>query len=590
MALYKKMTTRALPAGAEQSTKNGERIARWKSSNGRTRTAKLTTGNDGQPRIVTESATYYAKYRDGEGIIREVATGCRDEQAARAVLAALEKRAENVRSGITTAATDAIIDHQALPLSVHLEAYKDHQNVKQLNATRLSNTRSRLRRLTTDCRWERLSDLTAVSLERWLLERTREGMSAGTRNEYRQEAIGFANWCLRSQRMLANPFLTVARADAKSDCRKKRRAMTEAELIKLLEVARWRPLAEYGRRTVAKDKGEVTSKRGTWNYAPLTLDDLPAAVETARRRLSNRPEFINELDRLGQERALIYKTLVLTGLRKGELASLTVAQLHLDGLNPTAELYAADEKNRQGSLIAIRSDLAGELRQWLDSKADRVASDSGRHGNVLPLRQQTKLAGETPLFVVPDGLVKILDRDLQTAGIAKRDERGRTLDVHALRHSFATLLSRGGVAPRTAQAAMRHSSLDLTMNVYTDPKLLDIHRAVDSLPALPLSSDPLKDCTDAKATGTNDQRKSLVAPTVALTRVKMGHSESIADKQAGESSYNNPLREMARNPEKSPKNASSNGKTEVAFQEPAKGIEPLTPALRMNLKGSFKDS
>ena len=33
---------------------------------------------------------------------------------------------------------------------------------------------------------------------------------------------------------------------------------------------------------------------------------------------------------------------------------------------------------------------------------------------------------------------------------------------------------------------MRHSTIDLTMNVYTDPKLLDVHGALDSLAALPL--------------------------------------------------------------------------------------------------------
>jgi integrase len=48
------------------------------------------------------------------------------------------------------------------------------------------------------------------------------------------------------------------------------------------------------------------------------------------------------------------------------------------------------------------------------------------------------------------------------------------VDVHALRHTFGTHLSKNGVPPRTAQAAMRHSSLDLTMNVYTDPSLLDV--------------------------------------------------------------------------------------------------------------------
>jgi hypothetical protein len=51
---------------------------------------------------------------------------------------------------------------------------------------------------------------------------------------------------------------------------------------------------------------------------------------------------------------LIYKTLVLTGLRRGELASLTVGQLHLEADHPYAELEAADEKNREGSYIALR--------------------------------------------------------------------------------------------------------------------------------------------------------------------------------------------------------------------------------------------
>ena len=38
--------------------------------------------------------------------------------------------------------------------------------------------------------------------------------------------------------------------------------------------------------------------------------------------------------------------------------------------------------------------------------------------------------------------------------------------------------------PRTAQAAMRHSTIDLTMNVYTDPRLLDVARALEALPGL----------------------------------------------------------------------------------------------------------
>ena len=90
------------------------------------------------------------------------------------------------------------------------------------------------------------------------------------------------------------------------------------------------------------------------------------------------------------------------------------------------------------------------------------------------------------LFSAPRNLIKSFHLDLAAAGIEKEDERGRTVDLHALHHTFGTHLSKNGVAPRTAQAAMRRSSLDLSMNVYTDPRLLDGAGAGEALPALSL--------------------------------------------------------------------------------------------------------
>jgi integrase len=57
----------------------------------------------------------------------------------------------------------------------------------------------------------------------------------------------------------------------------------------------------------------------------------------------------------------------------------------------------------------------------------------------------------------------MLRQDLALAGIPYRDDMGRVVDFHALRHSYITLLSRSGVAPRVAQELARHSTLDLTM-------------------------------------------------------------------------------------------------------------------------------
>ena len=113
-SIYRKTVTRPLPNGAELITKAGEQFARWKPKTGRARTAKVVTGSDGLLRIRTEAVTFIAKYRDGSGIVREVATGCRDEDAARSILRDLERRAELVKSGVMSADEDAIADQPAV--------------------------------------------------------------------------------------------------------------------------------------------------------------------------------------------------------------------------------------------------------------------------------------------------------------------------------------------------------------------------------------------------------------------------------------------------------------------------------------------
>ncbi|WP_231691244.1 site-specific integrase [Aureliella helgolandensis] len=193
----------------------------------------------------------------------------------------------------------------------------------------------------------------------------------------------------------------------------------------------------------------------------------------------------NELVALGNERALIYKVAVLTGLRLNELRTLTVGDLSFGDV-PFVRLRSTNEKNRRGSTLPLRSDLAAELFQWTKDK-----DHSSR------------------AFCVPAGLLRIMNRDLEAANIPKKDADGCVVHVHALRHSFASHLSIAGVAPRTAQAAMRHSNISLTMNVYTDARLLDTASAVESLDLL-----------------------RTVAPNVALAPDVMGQTESIPDHSA----------------------------------------------------------
>ncbi len=497
--VYRKMFTKPMPAGAKPIVRKGERFAEWRDAKGKRRTAPMTIGKDGTDRIVITAKTYTAKYRDGEGIVREKATGCRDEQAARSRLTDLEKRAEKVKGLILTPAEDRTIDHQTTPLAGHATAFIDHQIARGLSR-RVNDTRSQLRRVSAECGWHRLGDLDGTTLEKWLNEQRAGGMAAGTANQYRSGWVAFANWCVRTGRLSTNPFAHVPKADEKADRRRTRRSLTEAELRRLLDVARRRPLIDRATIRRGPHKGEVAGN---------------LRAETRRK-----------LERLGWERQLIYKTMVLTGLRKGELAAVTVGQVELDGPVPHIQLDAAKEKNREGNTIPLRADLVADLREWLRDKAEKAENDAATVPFDPNARNAKKrntgesggvygLPWDTPLFTVPAGLVRILDRDLTLAGIPKRDERGRTIDVHAIRHTYGTLLSVAGVSPRTAQAAMRHASLDMTMNVYTDPKLLDVAGAMEALPSLPLDARPQSEAGTLRATGTDDAHAESLAPKLA---------------------------------------------------------------------------
>jgi len=90
------------------------------------------------------------------------------------------------------------------------------------------------------------------------------------------------------------------------------------------------------------------------------------------------------------------------------------------------------------------------------------------------------------------------------------------------------MLSKAGVFPRTAQAAMRHSRIDLTMNVYTDAVALDIAKAVESLPALtPVVTPKHQSNKSIQADGREILLAPFLAPAVAKTCQNMSISGTI---------------------------------------------------------------
>jgi hypothetical protein len=140
--------------------------------------------------------------------------------------------------------------------------------------------------------------------------------------------------------------------------------------------------------------------------------------------------------------------------------------------------------------------------------------------------------------------------------------------------------------PRTAQADMRHSKIDLTMSVYTDPKLLDVRGALDVLPVL--SRDACQEDAEViRATGTEAAPPVLPVQTdagefalkFAQTLCKPVQTGTTADKRTGD---NDPAGRkdgpaVTTNPVKRKDPLTS--AVRRCHRVGATGLEPVTPSV-----------
>lgn len=168
-----------------------------------------------------------------------------------------------------------------------------------------------------------------------------------------------------------------------------------------------------------------------------------------------------ELDRLvaaaPARRGVAYLFLATTGLRRSEAGSVTWADVDLDAATVTVK--GSNTKNGSVAVQPLPPGTVAALRAW---KGLRQPAD--------------------PLFDhIPS--TKGLRADLKRARLPYTDAAG-TVDLHALRVTYATLLARNGVSLAQAQRLMRHSDPKLTANVYTRLRIEDGHGAVAKIDAV----------------------------------------------------------------------------------------------------------
>lgn len=447
--VVKQSYTAPIPKGAEIFTRKGIGYAKYKGRDGKVRTDKLT--NDGK-KLLRETETWYARINLADGGTLKVNTKCKDKTTAMQFATALETEQEKIIAGVFTKKEVAAAQHGRDRIQKFIDSYLESMAARGKAPKTIKEFRRYLEVVCRALGWSVLRDVDKVALDAYLEEGRRNGRGARSCNAHVVAWTAFGNWLANNGKTSVNPVGGLVRFNERIDSRRPRRAFTLSELQVFLEVAAERPLQER-----LKNRGSKA--------------DL-------------KPETIDKLKWLGRTRALAYQTLAYTGLRWSELKSITIGAAYLDEKPAFLILEPKDEKNRQGSKIPLQDDLRESLKTYRAKRLQRLA------GGCKPF--PGTFDGEAFFDALPKEFIKVFNRDLEAAGIAKKNATGRTLDVHALRATFCTLLNRAGVGLVTTQKLMRHSDARLTANIYTVLELTDTAGAVNALPKIESSGEEEK--------------------------------------------------------------------------------------------------
>ena len=367
---------------------------------------------------------------------------------------------------------DRTAQHRRSPIEDHVAAYHDAMP-SDTTAKHRDETLACIREFVVASGVGCIADLDLVRAQAWLasLHRTpiadepragepgtrrapsrrRRGhdrLSARSINKRAQALRSWGRWLVEAGRATSNPFAGLRAMRGTDDRRVVRRALTEAEVARLVAAARARPLDE------AKRAAEAEAARRAAGAPPRRTAAVLGAEDVARWR------------RTGERRALAYLLLVRTGLRRSEAAGLRWADLHLDdAAGPRWTLPAALDKAGQDRDLPF-------VEGWADDLVARLRALRST------LDDPDAASGEPVLGRRGIPSVRTLRADLEAAGIEPTDASGRVIDLHALRTTCGTLLTARGVHPRVVQALMRHASIDLTMGTYSDVALLDLRGCV----------------------------------------------------------------------------------------------------------------
>jgi integrase len=297
----------------------------------------------------------------------------------------------------------------------------------------------------TGCKFHRLADISASRVFDFIARlrtyapptgnrKQRQQLSLQTLNYYLRSCKQFCRWAIRDRRTADNALTHLQGWNARLDRRHARRALEPEEISWLL----------------------TTAQASAWQYRGMT----------------------------GRDRHALYAVALGTGLRAGELASLTPDNFRLEEDPPVVHLLAAYAKNEKEVDQPIPCDVVTLLRGYLADKSTQDLVWPGTWSERSARMFQHDLEEARQRWLAAGADAEERAPRAESSFLAYRDGAGLVADFHALRHSFITLLAKSGVSPKLAQSLARHSDINLTMSRYTHVVVQDQATALAALPQL----------------------------------------------------------------------------------------------------------
>ena len=416
-------------------------------------------------------------YFDHKGDRREKASGTTDKRLAERLASAMSDHELERERGLVDPAVEQMAAERARPLAAHFDEYGAHLESLQRGARHVDSTLRYLNKVADALAWRTLASLDANALTVHLSEQAALlGTSARTFNAAVTAWRAFGRWCVRSNRLAANPLASVGTRNLDGDRRRVRRDITTDELARIIDAAERSPSVKVS-KLARNAKGDVR----------------PVAV---------RMDY--------PDRAWAYRIAAGTGFRAGEVASLTRESFDLDGDTPSVIVEAGYSKRKRRDVQPIRPDLADRLRPWLASKAagERVCPlPEGKAGLLLRADMEAARAAWIAEARTPGERAEREASDY----LRHTDGAGRVVDFHGLRVHYVSRVVEAGANVKEAMELARHSDPKLTLRTYAKVSIHNLARVLDGM-ANP-DNGPEREAQEMRATGTDNHTATCINAT-----------------------------------------------------------------------------